>query len=107
MLDIGIVTYQIRPAGNIIDARWYSTRAPTAEVGTGIAIGDTSNGFVGDFTITYYFPDGSEVGTFDLKIERLGETYALSYSQNGRVLLTGVGLETSDGLAAGYRKMIG
>lgn len=106
MLDIGIVYYRIRPAGNVLDAIWYTTRLEENEVGTGVATGDTSNGFAGEYEITYYYPDGSASGTFDLKIEKTGAAYALSYSQNGQVLLRGVGLETAEGLAAGYRKII-
>ena len=106
MLDIGIVYYQMNTSGSGLGAVWYSTRSATKEPGTGVATGDTSNGFAGDYSITYYYPDGSESGTFDLKIEQTGETFALSYSQNGQVLLRGVGLETSDGLAAGYRKVV-
>lgn len=104
MLDIGIVYYRIRPSGNIIDAIWHSSRQLEKETGTGIAHGDTSNGFEGNYTITYFNPDGSVAGVFDLKIEKTGDTYALSYIQDSQVLLMGVGLETSDGLAAGYRK---
>ena len=105
MLDIGIVTYKIRPEGNIIDAVWYSTRYDSGKAGTGIATGDTSNGFPGEYAITYYEPDGSVSGTFDLKIEANGDAFNLSYILNGEVLLRGIGLETSDGLAAGYRKV--
>ena len=105
MLDIGIVTYKIRPEGNIIDAVWYSTRYDSGKAGTGIATGDTSNGFPGEYAITYYEPDGSVSGTFNLKIEANGDAFNLSYILNGEVLLRGIGLETSNGLAAGYRKV--
>lgn len=106
MLDIGIVYYRMRADANIIDATWYSTRLGNNEVGIGMATGDTTNGFAGDYVITYFYPDGSESGTFDLKIEKNGAIYDLSYSQNGKKLLLGVGLETADGLAAGYRKIV-
>ncbi|MEM7116687.1 MAG: hypothetical protein AAF614_29905 [Chloroflexota bacterium] len=105
MLDIGIVHYQMRAGGGVIDARWHSTRLGTKEVGTGVAQGDTSNGFAGDYVITYFDPDGTTSGTFDLKIEKNGAVYDLSYSQHGQALLLGVGMETADGLAAGYRKI--
>ncbi|MEM7343251.1 MAG: hypothetical protein AAF485_03340 [Chloroflexota bacterium] len=105
MMDIGIVYYQIRPTGNVIDATWYSTRSDTKEAGHGIAKGDTTNGFEGHYTITYFYPDGRESATFDLIIEKQGVIYELSYNQDGKRLLMGVGLETPNGLAAGYRKI--
>ena len=105
MLDIGVVYYRIRPEGDIIDAIWHSTRQPEKLTGTGIAHGDTSNGFPGDYSITYFDPNRSETAKFHLKIVQDGPTYKLSYIQNGEVLLMGVGIETADGLAAGYRKL--
>ncbi len=50
MIDIGIVHYQIKNE-NEIDAIWYSSRLDKKETGKGIAIGDTSNGFPGEYKI--------------------------------------------------------
>ena len=104
LIDIGIVHYRIKPAGNEIDAVWYSSRLGIKETGKGIAKGDTSNGFPGEYVVTYFNPDGSESGIFDLKIEKTGLIYELSWSKKEEVLFVGVGIETSDGLAAGWRK---
>lgn len=104
MIDIGVVYYRINHTGNQIDATWYTSRLERKETGKGIARGDISNGFSGDYVVTYFLPDGNEAGTFDLKIERTGNVYDLSYSRNGELLFVGVGIETSDGLAAGYRR---
>jgi len=104
MIDIGVVYYRITPTGKTIDATWYTSRLDKKETGRGIAKGDTSNGFPGDYMITYFYPDGSEAGTFDLKIEKTGPIYDLSYSKDGELLFIGVGIETSDGMAAGFRK---
>lgn len=104
MMDIGVVYYRIGAAPNTIDAIWYTSRLEKKETGRGIAIGETSNGFPGEYVVTYYFPDGSEAGTFDLKIEKTGPVYDLSYRKNGELLFIGVGIETPEGLAAGYRK---
>jgi hypothetical protein len=101
MIDIGIVYYRIRPTGNIIDASWYTSRLEKKETGKGIAKGDTSNGFPGDYIVTYFYPDGSEARTFDLKITKTGPVYDLSYSRNGKLFFLGVGIDTSDGMAAG------
>jgi len=105
MIDIGVVYYRIKSSGNTIDATWYTSRLDKKETGKGIAGGDTLNGFPGDYIVTYFYPDGSEAGTFDLKIEKNGPIYDLSYSKSGELLFVGVGIDTSDGMAAGYRKV--
>ena len=105
MIDIGIVYYRMGCVKNTIDATWYTSRLDKKETGKGIARGGTSNGFPGDCVVTYFYPDGSEAGTFDLKIEKTGPIYDLFYSKNDEILFVGVGIGTSDGLAAGYRKV--
>ncbi len=104
MIDIGIVHYRINTTGNEIDAVWYSSRLGRKETGKGIAKGDTSNGFPGDYKITYFDPDNNNTGTFDLKIIKSDAVYELYWSLDGKVLFVGVGIETSDGLSAGWRK---
>jgi hypothetical protein len=103
MIDIGVAYYRIK-AVNEIDAIWYTSRQDKREIGTGIAKGDTSKGFPGNYKITYFNPDGSESGTYDLKIDKTGSIYDLSYHKDGELFFVGVGIETSDGMAAGWRK---
>ena len=105
MIDIGIVLYRIKSTGNEIDAVWHTTRLGKKEIGTGIAKGNTTNGFPGNYVVTYFAPDGSEAGTFELKIEKTNSIYDLFWSKKGELLYMGVGIETSDGLAAGWRKL--
>lgn len=105
MIDIGVVHYVIRPEGGVLDAVWHSTRHPSDKQGTGIARGDTSNGFPGSYEITYYRPDGTISAELDLSIEKDGDIYTLTYSKEGTALLIGTGLETPSGLAGGYRKL--
>ncbi len=104
MIDIGVVYYRIKESGNGIDAICYTSRQDKKEIGTGIAKGDTSNGFPGNYTIIYFNADGNEVGSYDLKIEKTGSIYELFWRKDGEVLFVGVGIETSDGMAAGWRK---
>ena len=105
MIDIGVVYYEIRPEGGQIDAKWYTTRLEAKQAGTGLAIGDTSNGFPGRYEISYYFPDGALSIVLDLEIEKTGDVYELRYKKDGETLLAGVGFETPHGLVAGYRKL--
>jgi hypothetical protein len=105
MLDIGVVHYVIRPEGGAIDAIWCSTRFDSDKQGTGVAVGDTSNGFPGKYKITYYYPDGKFSAELELGIVKSGDVYQLTYSKDGKVLVVGIGLETPNGLAGGYRKL--
>ncbi len=105
MMHIGVVHYRIRSTGNAFDAVWYTTSLSTKETGTGIAKGDTSNGFPGKYIISYFRPDGSEVGNFELTIEKTGPIYNLSWNKDGEQLYVGVGIDTSEGMAAGFRKV--
>jgi hypothetical protein len=84
MIDIGIVHYRIKNE-NEIDAVWYSSRLGKKEIGKGIAIGDTSNGFPGEYEITYFDPDGNNTGTFDLKIIKSGLVHELYLSLDDRI----------------------
>ena len=104
MIDIGIVHYRIKSVENEIEAIWYSSRLDKKETGKGVAKGDTSNGFPGEYVISYFNPDGSESGTFDLKIKKTDSIYDLTWSKEGEVLFVGVGIKTPDGLVAGWRK---
>ena len=104
-MDIGVVHYTIGAGGGTLDALWHSTRFPADRPGTGIARGDTSNGFPGRYEITYFLPNGDVSAVLDLVIERSGAVYTLTYSKDGETLLTGIGFETADGLSAGYRKL--
>ena len=100
-----MVYYRIRPAGGEIEAVWYSTRYPGEKCGTGLARGDTSGGFPGEYRISYFFPDGTLSAELDLKIEKSGDVYDLAYIEDGETLLVGAGFETPEGLVAGYRKL--
>jgi len=105
MVDIGVGYYRKTSTPNVFDATWYSSRLDGKEIGRGIVKGDTSNGFPGNYVVTYYLSDGSEAGAFDLKIEKAGSIFELSWSRKGELLYTGVGIETSHGMAIAYRKI--
>ncbi len=105
MLDIGVVHYVMRAEGGVLDAVWHSSRFDTNRQGTGVARGDTSNGFPGTYDITYFYPDGTVSAELVLDIRKDGDVYNMVYSKDDDVLLLGIGLETPCGLAGGYRKV--
>ncbi|MCP3965471.1 MAG: hypothetical protein GY718_03830 [Lentisphaerae bacterium] len=48
--------------------------------------------------------NGIDTGTFDFEIKKTGPIFDLSWHKNGKLLFVGVGIETSDGMAAGWQK---
>ena len=103
--DIGIVIYRIHPDGNQLDAVWYSTLLDQKAMGTGIAIGDTTHGFAGEYAISYLSYDGRDAGTCNLKIVKTDNIYDVFWITNDTVTSRGVGIETADGLAVGWREV--
>lgn len=104
MTDIGVGFYHRTSDPNVLDATWTTPRLGSKGMGTGMVRGDHSKGFSGKYVVTYYLPDGSEAGTYDVTIEPMGPAYSLSWSRNGEALYTGVGIETPEGLAIGFGK---
>ena len=103
MIDIGVVTYRILAEGDKIEATWYSSRHADKGCGTGLAVGDTSNGFPGNYEITYRYANGQVSAELELEIEQHGQAYNFYYRKDGKLLMVGVGVETAEGLAGGYR----
>ena len=66
---IGLAEYEISGAeAGVITAR-YLTFGSAGAMGTGRAVGDTSNGFPGDYHVQYFDADGKMAGDLDLRIE--------------------------------------
>ena len=105
MTDIGVGYYRKTSTPGIFDATWTTSKLGSKGVGTGTVRGNQLKGFVGKYVVTYHLPDGSDAGTFDLVIEPTGAAFSLSWSKDGMALYTGVGIETPDGLAIGFRKI--
>ncbi|MTI86924.1 MAG: hypothetical protein FH748_03030 [Balneolaceae bacterium] len=101
--EIGVVYYRIKPNTDELEATWYASHLQQKKTGSGIAKGDTSNGYPGAYTVTYFSPDGNKPVIFVLNIKKSGSIYELSWSKEEHVLFVGVGIETSDGLVAGWR----
>jgi hypothetical protein len=105
---IGITSYRMsqdRP--NCFLSTWYSTRTGEPKVlGTGVARGDTSNGFCGVFEIRYYEPDGEPASRiprpYELTITRQDEVRNMTWRRDGKTVLVGIGIEIGDQLIASY-----
>jgi len=89
---IGVVEYAISTnEKDVIEARYLSTGSMALGAGVicrGRAIGDTSNGFPGDYVISYYGVDGGHVGDFDWHIESIKDGHRLTWrNREGNVLI--------------------
>lgn len=105
MIDVGVVQYQLNRVEKRMHAVWYSSTLDTNKTGTGITeLCDVDNGFSGTYKIQYTDHLGKNLGVFDLRIEKSGEIYELYWMKNDRVIFVGVGIETPEGLSAGWRK---
>jgi hypothetical protein len=107
---VGAVEYTISGAEkNVIEARYISSGSMAAEPGTvcrGRAEGDTSNGFPGDYHITYFDVAGAAAATYDWSIEAVGDCFRLTWKAraennplpvaDGGVAFEGFGFASSD-----------
>ncbi len=73
--------------------------------GPGIATGGPKEGFAGRYHVRYFYDNGDFSDEYDLVIERTGDVYTLSWITDGKVRAVGVGMETENGLAAGWRRV--
>jgi hypothetical protein len=107
---IGVAQYSIsQTEPDTITAIYVSTNSITLGppvICTGRAKGDTSNGFPGRRTITYWGPDGVVNGIFDWEIEKIGDTFQLLWRMQkggtpylpgkvGMPILQGIGIANS------------
>jgi hypothetical protein len=109
-LLVGAVQYTISDEEkDVVTARYISSGSMAMRAGTicrGRAVGDTSNGFPGDYVIQYFDVDGVLAGEYDWRIEPVGDCFRLTWrarpgearlpSQPGDLLYEGFGFPNSD-----------
>jgi hypothetical protein len=96
----GICVYRMNPdVPNRIDPTYTSIMAEMQnhhDVLGGRAIGDTKGGFPGKYAITYEGVGGTSFGPFAWEIAKVGEAYALSWSEDGAPMMRGFGFLDAD-----------
>ena len=102
--NIGFVLYTKSPAPGTLNARWMFGERYR---GPGLATGGPRDGFAGTYHVRYFLEDGTFSDEYDLEIERNGDVYAVTWRVDGEVRAVGVGMEVSDGLAVGWRRVPG
>jgi hypothetical protein len=103
-MNAGVGYYHKTSDPNILRATWTSPQLSSQGIGTGVVKGDNTKGFAGKYVVTYYLPDGSEAGTFDLLIEKIGPVYKMSWRKAGEEMYEGLGIETPEGLSIAYSR---
>jgi hypothetical protein len=107
---VGVVQYTISDEEkNVITARYLSSGSMAARPGAicrGRAVGDTSNGFPGDYVIQYFDVDDVLAGEYDWRIEPVGDGFRLTWrarpgearipAKAGDVLFEGFGFANTD-----------
>ena len=100
--NIGFVLYtKTRSPGTLI-ARWMYTNAYS---GPGLATGGPKDGFAGHYHVRYFYDDGKFSDEYDLAIEKTGDCYEVTWTNEGKVQAVGVGMEVENGLAVGWRRV--
>lgn len=90
-----------------MQANWHYSSSNWIKSGTGLTeICDVGHGYVGTYKITYYDQDGGNAGTFDLEIAEKNDRFRLTWKRNDEIVFVGIGMQTPDGLTAGWRKYI-
>lgn len=100
--DIGFVLYTKSSAPGTLNARWMFT--PDYR-GPGIATGGPRDGFTGSYHVRYFFEDGTFSDEYDLEIEEHGDVYQAWWRVDAEVRAFGIGMQTADGLAIGWRRV--
>jgi hypothetical protein len=107
---IGAVEYTISDTEeNVVNARYISSGSMMMEEGVvcrGRAVGDTSNGFPGDYHIQYFDVKGQLAAEYDWHIEPAGECFRITWRarpetnplpvETGEVAFEGFGFPNSD-----------
>lgn len=100
--NIGFVLYTKSPAPGTLNARWIYGDAYR---GPGIATGGPREGYVGRYHVRYFLESGEFSDEYDLVIEKTGDVYHVSWITGGKVAAMGVGMDTGNGLAVGWRRV--
>jgi len=71
-------------------------------MGTGLATGNDNSKFEGSYQIQYFDEAKVLVAELELEITHLGDTYKVTWSNNGVVSSIGIGMERDNVLSVGY-----
>jgi hypothetical protein len=99
-LDLGLALYQLQPDGRV-SIQW-TTPEMAGAIGTGTFTTPWPGRFEGSHQMVQYLPDGQRYGEWTLAIEKVERIYELTWRKGETIHLQGLGLDTPQGLAAGW-----
>lgn len=99
MIDVGCVVYKKGAEPGSLIAKYCHSELGH---GTGQATGGPLQGFAGRYHIRYFDVQGVEIADRELDIQKDGDTYRLRWIHKGAIRAIGIGMETSEGLVAGW-----
>jgi hypothetical protein len=100
--NIGFVVYTRSYAPGTLNARWLYANKYS---GSGIATGGPKAGYAGHYHVRYFYDTGEFSDEYDLVIEKIQDTYKVSWMSAGKVRAVGVGMEVEGSLAVGWRRV--
>ena len=105
MINVGCVLYQRGEEPGSLDAKWCHPFYGKGVFGSRKAVGGPAEGYVGRYDIRYFDHEGNDIAGLELHIKKEGEYYELEWIDKGEILDRGIGMEVSDGLVAGWRRI--
>jgi len=99
MINVGFVLYKKSEEPGTLNAIWCHRDGGN---GIGIATGGSNEGYEGNYLIRYSDHKGNIQADREMKIRKDGNCYKLQWLDNGKVTGEGIGMETAEGLSAGY-----
>ena len=100
MINIGCVIYKKGDEPGTLKAVYCHSILGN---GTGIATGGPAEGFAGRYQIRYFDENGNETAVRELDIQKKEAYYELDWINNGKITSKGIGMESAEGLVAGWR----
>lgn len=109
-LPIGVVTYRLAIPSGELEAEWVlSAQSGVETVCKGIATPQiaearaSDTNFVGNYSITYYDPNGEPAEPWDLDITQKGDIFSVIWSKEGKPKYHGTGFISGELLVCGWR----
>ncbi len=99
---IGAFVYRPGNEPGTIDADWAQSTRKVDVLCKGSATGGPASGFEGTYSIVYRNEHGEPSKTYEVRIDRDGEVYHLSWHRDGRQVYRGIGMQVSGALVGGW-----
>jgi hypothetical protein len=102
-MSIGCVIYTKNHTTGELTATWSFYDGTDIMEGTGHANGKAGNDYPGEYKITYYDNNKSNIGEYKLIITKAKESYVLEWYQDENQKFTGIALLQNSKLMGGWK----